>query len=117
MCGMFETNPKLENKPETWKQRIVRDKIHLLQKTGKSYYTGDKINLLQKVGKSKINKFRVKLYTKIILRIRLMTGVKKTHLIKDNLDWKPPFLYCCIILIFNLLGQMRYRGIVIIRTF
>ena len=99
---MFKTNPKLENKPKnpkqkivgrafgivvcvwnvrnkpkTWKQKIVRDKIHLSQKVGKKLYTGDNINLLQKVGKSKIKKFRVKLYTKIILRIRLMTGVKR----------------------------------------
>ena len=74
---MFETNPKLENKLKTWKQKIVRDKIHILQKVGKKLYTGDKINLLQKVGKSKIKMFRVKLYTKIILRIRLMTGVKR----------------------------------------
>ena len=76
---MFETNPKLDNKPKTpkekivgralsivvcvwnvrnkpktWKQKIVRDKIHLLQKVGKKLYTGDKINLLQKVRKSKI---------------------------------------------------------------
>ena len=51
----------VRNKPKTWKQKIVRDKIHLLQK----------------VGKSKIKKFRVKLYTKIILRIRLITGVKR----------------------------------------
>ena len=58
---MFETKPKFENKPKTPKQKIVRDKIHLLQK----------------VEKSKIKKFRVKLYTKIILRIRLMTGVKR----------------------------------------
>ena len=74
---MFETNPKLENKPETWKQRILRHKTHLIQKVGKKLCTGDKIDLLQKVGKSKIKKFRVKLYTKIILRIRLMTGVKR----------------------------------------
>ena len=54
----------VRNKPKTWKQKIVRDKIHLLQKVGKKLYTGDKINLLQKVGKSKIKKFRVKLYKK-----------------------------------------------------
>ena len=76
VCGMFETNLKLENKPKTGKQKIVRDKINLLQKVGKKLYTGDKINLLQEVGKSKIEKFRVKLHTKIILRIRLMTDVK-----------------------------------------
>ena len=67
----------LRNKPKTWKQKIVRDKIHLLQKVGKKLYTEDKINLLQKVGKSKIKRFRVKLYTRIILRIRLMTGVNR----------------------------------------
>ena len=62
VCGMFVTNPKLENKPKTpkrkivgralsivvcmWnvrnkpktrKQKIVKDKIHLLQKVGKNY--------------------------------------------------------------------------------
>ena len=101
MCGMFETNQELDNKPKTpkekivgralstmvcvcvrnksktWKQKIERDKIHLLQKVGNKLYTGDKINLLQKVEKSKIKKFRVKLYTKIILSIRLITGVKR----------------------------------------
>ena len=77
VCGMVKTNPKLDNIFKTWKQRILRHKIHLLQKVGKKLYTGDKINLLQKVGKSKIKKFRVKLYRKIILRIRLMTGVKR----------------------------------------
>ena len=67
VCGMFETNPKLENKPETWKQRIVRDNIQLLQKVGKKLYTGDIINLLQKVGKSKIQKDANPLRLSIVL--------------------------------------------------
>ena len=74
---MFETNPKLEKKPETWKQRILKHKNHSIQKVEKKLCTGDKINLLQKVGKSKIKKFRIKLFTEMILRIRLMTGVKR----------------------------------------
>ena len=64
---MFETNPKLEDKPKTRKQKIVRDKIHLLQKVGKKLYAGDKIN--------KIKHSSVKLYTEIILKIRLVTNV------------------------------------------
>ena len=53
VCGMFEKNPKLENKPKTRKQKIVRDKI----------------NLLLTVGKSKIKKLKVKLLLILIFNL------------------------------------------------
>ena len=59
MCEMFETNSKFKDRPKTRKQKIVRDKIHLLQKVGKKLYTGDKINLLETVRKSKIKQLSV----------------------------------------------------------
>ena len=65
----MQTKLRLDNKPKIRKQKIVRDKIHLLQKVGKKLYTGDKINLLQKVGKSKIKKLRVKLLLILIFNL------------------------------------------------
>ena len=59
LVGSIQTKLKLDNKPKTQKQKIVKYKIHLLQKVGKKLYTGDKINLLQKVGKSKIKKIKI----------------------------------------------------------
>ena len=65
--GSIQTQLKLDNKPKTRKQKMVRDKIHLLRKVGKKLYTGDKIILLQKFEKSKIKKLRVKLLLILIL--------------------------------------------------
>ena len=38
LVGSIQTKLKLDNKPKTRKRKIVRDKIHLLQKVGKTVY-------------------------------------------------------------------------------
>ena len=53
LVGSIQTKLKLDNRPKTRKQKIVRDKIHLLQK----------------VGKSKMNKLRVKLLLILIFKL------------------------------------------------
>ena len=69
LVGSIQTKLKVDNKPKTRKQKIVRDKSHFLRKVGKKLNTGDKINLLQKVGKSKIEELRVKLLLILIFNL------------------------------------------------
>ena len=73
VCVCAECSNQTQNS-ET-KNRKRRNSF--ITESQKKLFTGDKMNLLQKDGKSKIEKLRVKLYTKIIFKIRLMTEVKR----------------------------------------
>ena len=78
LVGSNQTKLKLDNKPQTRKQKMVRDKIHLLRKVRKKLYKGDKIILLQKFEKIKIKKLRVKLLLILILN-SLRTILSNTY--------------------------------------
>ena len=68
VCGLFETNPKLENKLKTRKQKILRQNSFITKRRKKYIYVQETKSIYYRKSK-KVKLKSLKLYTEIILKI------------------------------------------------